>query len=113
LKLPGGDNVKIDQRKLSDYALSPTHPVGKHKARLFAQKLGLTRDDAPVLIEALRLAAASEDVVATEHDAWGQRYSIDFLFRFGQRSAMITSGWIVPADGSRTHLTSVYIAREK
>ena len=54
MKLPGGDNVEIDQRKLTDYALSPTHPVGKHKARLFALKLGLTRDDAPVLIEALR-----------------------------------------------------------
>jgi len=113
LKLPGGDNVEIDQRKLSDYALSPTHPVGKHKARLFAQKLGLTPDDAPVLIEALRSAAASEDAVSTAHDVWGQRCSIDFLFRFGRRSAMITSGWIVPADGSRTRLTSVYIAREK
>ena len=113
MKLPGGDNVEIDQRKLIDYALSPTHPIGKHKARLFALKLGLTRNDASVLVEALRAAAASEGATATKHDAWGQRYSIEFLFRFGQRSAMITSGWIVPADGSRTHLTSVYIAREK
>ena len=113
MKLPGGDNVEIDQRKLTDYALSPTHPTGKHKARRFASKLGLTRDDAPAMIEALRAAAASEDATPTEHDDWGQRYSIDFLFRFGQRSAMITSGWMVPADGSRTHLTSVYIAREK
>ena len=46
MKLPGGDNVEIDQRKLTDYALSQTHPVGKHKARLFALKLGLMRDDA-------------------------------------------------------------------
>jgi hypothetical protein len=113
LKLPGGDNVEIDQRKLTEYALSPTHPVGKHKARLFALKLGLTRDDAPALIEALRAVAVSNDATATEHDVWGQRYSIDFLFRFDQRSAMLTSGWIVPADGSPTHLTSVYIAREK
>ena len=113
MKLPGGDNVEIDQRKLIDYALSPTHPTGKHMARRFAVILGLTRDDAPAMIEALRAAAASEDATATEHDGWGQRYSIDFLFRFGPRSAKITSGWIVPADGSRTHLTSVYIAREK
>lgn len=113
MKLPGGDNVEIDQRKLTEYALSPTHPIGKHKARLFALKLGLTRDDAPVVIAAFRAAAASKDAIPTERDAWGQRYSIDFLFRFGQRSAMLTSGWIVPADGSPTHLTSVYIAREK
>lgn len=92
MKLPGGDNVEIDQRKLTDYALSSTHPVGKHKARLFALKLGLTRDDAPVLIEALRTAAASEDASPAEVDAWGVRYRIDFLFRFSERSAMITSG---------------------
>ena len=112
MKLPGGDNVEIDQRKLTDYALSPTHPVGKHKARLFALKLGLTRDDAPVLIEALRKAAASEDASPADVDAWGVRYRIDFLFRFSERSAMITSGWIVPADGSRTRLTSVFVMRE-
>jgi len=112
LRLPGGEDVEIDQRKLIDYALSPTHPVGKHKARLFADKLGLGRDDAPALIEALRAAAAQGEAHRTAQDDWGVRYRINFLFRFGEHSAMISSGWIVPAGGSRTRLTSVFIARE-
>lgn len=112
MTLPGGDDVEIDQRKLTDYALSPTHPVGKHKARLFARKLGLTRDDAPALVEALRRAASSELAVFIAADQWGSRYRLDFLFRFAGRSAMITSGWIVPANGSRTRLTSVFVMRE-
>lgn len=111
MKLPGGEDVEIDPRKLVDYALSPTHPVGKHKARLFMSRLGLTQADAAVLVSALRAAAASHDAVLTKADTWGQRWQIDFIFQFGALSAMITSGWIVPADGSRTRLTSVFIAR--
>lgn len=111
MNLPGGESVEIDPRKLVDYALSPTHPVGKHKARLFATRLGLSQADAPTLEAALRAAAASQDAVLMRSDAWGERWQIDFMFQFGPLSAMITSGWIVPTDGSATRLTSVFIAR--
>lgn len=111
MKLPGGESVEIDPRKLVDYALSPTHPVGKHKARLFAALLGLAQADAPILEAALRVAATSQDATLVKSDTWGQRWQVDFMFQFGALSAMITSGWIVPADGSRTRLTSVFIAR--
>ena len=40
MKLPHGDKVIIDQRKVVDYCLSPDHDDGKHKARLF-ENLGL------------------------------------------------------------------------
>lgn len=111
MQLPGGGDVEIDPRKLTDYALSPTHPVGKHKARLFASRLGLSQAGAPVLEAALRAAAASQEAVLIKSDDWGQRWQVDFMFQFGALSAMITSGWIVPADGSHTRLTSVFIAR--
>ena len=113
MRLPGGDDVEIDERKLVDYALSPAHPVGKFKARLFELKLGLGRDDAPTLINALRQAAAEGSAVAGDRDEWGARHRIDFLFRFGDRSAIITSSWIVPSRGGRPRLTSVFIAREQ
>ena len=84
--------------------------MGKHKARLFASRLGLTQGDAPILEAALR-AAASQDANPMTSDAWGKRWQVDFMFQFGALSAMITSGWIVPADGSPTRLTSVFISR--
>jgi filamentous hemagglutinin len=37
--------VIIDPRKLTGYALDPDHPVGCHKARVFQQVLGFTRDN--------------------------------------------------------------------
>jgi len=35
----------VETRKLRDYCLSPEHPRGRHKARVFASALGLTVDD--------------------------------------------------------------------
>ena len=39
--------------KLRDYALDPIHSKGKHKARVFASALGLTRNDAEWLRDEL------------------------------------------------------------
>ena len=36
----------IELAKIRDYCLSPDHPRGRHKARVFREALGLTVDDA-------------------------------------------------------------------
>ncbi len=36
MRLPGGHQVRIEERKVRDYLLSATHPVGRFKARVFA-----------------------------------------------------------------------------
>ena len=35
MKLPRAEEVQIDVRKIRDYLLSKTHPVGRFKARVF------------------------------------------------------------------------------
>jgi len=57
MKLPNPNDAFIDVRKLTDYCLDPDHPRGRHKARMFASVLGITRDDAGHLRDALLLAA--------------------------------------------------------
>jgi hypothetical protein len=42
--LPNADRVVIDARKLRDYALSETHPVGRFKAAFFVA-LGFSAPD--------------------------------------------------------------------
>ena len=44
--LPNGDRAIVDIRKLADYCLNPSHPRGRHKARVFRQAAGLQQDDA-------------------------------------------------------------------
>jgi len=42
--LPNADRALVEERKLRDYLLSPSHPVGRFKAALFAQ-LGYSQED--------------------------------------------------------------------
>jgi filamentous hemagglutinin len=46
----------IDERKLTDYVLSPSHPHGRDKARLFRSILGYDRAACADLIEQIRSA---------------------------------------------------------
>jgi hypothetical protein len=70
MKLPHAERAFVDIVKLRDYSLDPAHPEGKHKARVFASALGLTRNDASWLHEQLLTAARSHECALgrkTEH----------------------------------------------
>ncbi len=58
--LHGGEAV-LDIRKIADYCLSPSHPRGRHKARVFREALDLQRRDAAWLREVLPEAARSSE----------------------------------------------------
>jgi hypothetical protein len=45
--------VTVDPIKLRDYCLSDQHPRGRHKARVFRARLGLTSHDVNLLRRAL------------------------------------------------------------
>jgi len=68
---------------------------GRHKALLFQNILGITGDNAQVLLDALRQAAVNADAVVGKQDRFGQRYIIDFPFGGPAGTATIRSGWII------------------
>jgi hypothetical protein len=94
-KLPNPENAVVETRKLRDYCLSPEHPRGRHKARVFASALGLTVDDSQELRRALLAAALSEEALVAEEDQYGQRYMLDFEMSTEMGSAVVRSGWMV------------------
>ena len=109
MKLPYGDKVIIDQRKVVEYCLSPDHDDGKHKARLFRDLLGLTRDHATLLLDALKEAAVDGEAVSGRLDCYGQRYVIDFEFVGPTGQAMIRSAWIMRPGETAPRLVTCYI----
>jgi len=76
-RLPNSDQLVLELRKLQDYCLSATHPRGRHKARVFREALGLTRDDAGWLRDSLLDAAKGTDAEKLDSDAMGQRWRVD------------------------------------
>lgn len=78
MKLPNGHSAIIEMVKLSDYVLSPVHPAGRHKARVFQSALGLTLTDAEELRDMLRDAAKEAEATLGNADEFGIRYIRDF-----------------------------------
>src|SRR2546421_10975492 len=95
-RLPNSDQLILDLRKLQDYCLSPTHPRGRHKARVFREALGLTGDDAVWFRDTLLAAAKSADAIELDSDALGQRWRVDVAIARQDRRVMVRTLWIVP-----------------
>lgn len=110
MKLPGGERAYVDMTKLRDYCLDPMHPRGRHKARAFAARLGLTSARAGALRDALLAAARENDAVAGEHDGFGRRFAVEFLMEGPKGPVNVRSAWIVRESEDFPRLTSCYVA---
>jgi hypothetical protein len=109
MKLPAGDRAIVDIAKLRDYCLSPSHPRGKHKARIFAAALGLSMNDAHVLREHLLDAAMTADVVPGSVDAFGHRYWMETGIVHGSNRAVLKSAWMIRTGENVPRLITCYV----
>ncbi len=108
MKVPNADRAVVDIRKLSEYCLNPAHREGRHKARLFAAALGVTRDDAEDLLQMLMQAVVTHEARPGRRDEYGQRYIVDFTMVWRGRRALVRSSWIVEYGSDIPRLTSCY-----
>ncbi|MEL7052478.1 MAG: DUF6883 domain-containing protein, partial [Cyanobacteria bacterium J06588_5] len=100
MKLPYGKAAELEQiiHKLETYALNTNHDKGKHKARVFRAKLGITIDNKNVLANALLDAAATGEARPTRADKYGEQYVINFLLTTDIGFSMVCSAWIIRVD---------------
>ena len=94
-RLPNGGRAELDIRKLTDYCLSPDHPRGRHKARVFRDAVRLEKSDAPELRTYFLRAARDERAVRLARDEWGERWQVDVAISRQNRRAMVRTVWIV------------------
>jgi uncharacterized protein DUF6883 len=109
MKLPGGEHSVVELEKLRNYCLQERHTRGRHKARVFAARLGITAKEAEVLRGALIRAAKEEEATFGERDDYGQRYVVDFQMTGPGGSGMVRSVWIVLAGETRPRLVTCYV----
>ncbi len=109
MKVPNAERAIVDIRKLRDYCLNPRHDDGgKHKARLFAAALGMIADDAEDLRDTLLQVVKTHEAQFGLHDAYGQRYIVNFMLVWRGKQAMIRSAWIIEHDSDTPRLTTCY-----
>jgi hypothetical protein len=86
----------INVSKLTEYALNEEHPQGKHKARLFRDLLGITKNDWRFLAEQLVVGLRRHLVQKVRKSVHGVQYHIDVpvVGRNGKKK-LVRSAWII------------------
>ena len=104
-------NILVEESKLRDYCLSDSHSRGRHKARVFRSRLGLTANDWKFLQQSLLDAVNDnyEVLLPTECDEFGQRYVLDFPLTTSTGTAVVRSAWIVLTGQNVLRLTTCYV----
>jgi hypothetical protein len=108
-RLPHSDEAVLDIRKIEDYCLSPSHPRGRHKARVFREALDLQRSDAAWLRDVLLEAARSSEASPVAADAWGTYWRLDATIRRQGKSAVIRTIWIVRTGKSVPRFVTCWV----
>ena len=108
MKLPNADRAVIDQRKLREYLLSDSHPVGRFKARYF-RSVGFSAAHWQALEASLRALATEASAEKTGSTDFGQKYMISGILTAssGTTSEVVTV-WIIHFGDDRPHLVTVY-----
>ncbi len=109
LHLPNAPRAFIDLRKLTEYCLDPTHPVGRHKSIVFRRALGFTATDALLLSNLILRAAVTEDATFGQLDQFGQRFTVDFWVSTTVGSIRVRTAWIVRATEDFPRLTTCFV----
>ena len=106
MRLPGAGRVRIDERKVRDYLLSKTHPVGRFKARVFGA-LGLDETSSAAFVAELQRIAAEGDVAEVQDIAFGRKYTVPGELRGPAGAARVLTVWIQEAGQEDVRLVTV------
>ena len=111
--LPNVELAEIDPEKLRGYLLSPTHPVGRFKARFFTA-LGYSADDWQTLEADLRIQHLSQDAEPGAITSYGRPYTIRAILKGPNgESALVASIWFVRLSTGVPHFVTAYPGGEQ
>lgn len=107
--LAGANRAVIDPRKLTEYALNPSHPVGGNKAKVFESALGFTKNNADDLILQLRKGVMKNTPIPGKIDQYGSRFTVDIPVVGPSGKGTVRSGWIYKPGSNIPELTTIFV----
>lgn len=112
MRLPDLERAVVDGRKLRDYLLSTSHPIGRFKATFF-MGLGYSRSSWQELANDLRALVLTEDAVPAGESRYGRKFEVRGTLEgpSGRRAAVVTV-WIIPRVGEPPRLITAYPGAE-
>ncbi|NEO52745.1 MAG: hypothetical protein F6K54_06430 [Okeania sp. SIO3B5] len=107
------NQITINPRKLTEYALNPENPKGANKALMFERHLGFTKDNYELLLEQISTQALEAEAIFKSSDEHGDRYQIDLEIigtQEGQKE-IVRTGWIVERGINTARLITLYVRK--
>ena len=109
MKLPNGLRAVVDVVKLTEYCLSPYHPRGKHKARVFQSACGFSTVTAEEMRQQLLSIAADGEAVPVGPSVHGDRYVIECILTGPSGAARVRTAWIVRPGEDFPRFVSAFV----
>ncbi len=106
MKLHGGGDVLIEERKVLDYLLSRSHPVGRFKARVFAA-LGFDSRNVEAFIAEIRRIAAVGEVSEVIETSFGKKYIVPGDLKGPIGELPVHTVWFLGGGQERARLVTV------
>jgi hypothetical protein len=100
----------IDIEKLRGYCLSPRHPTGKNKARVFQRALGVNSGDAEALKRQILIQIGKKQVIDGKTDKYGKRFMVPIRIRNLDREAEVVTVWIIKKEENCPRLITCYVS---
>lgn len=108
-RLPNAPHAILDIAKLEQYCLAPSHPRGRHKARVFRAALGIDQADAAWLREALLSAVQNAEATKLAIDQFGTQWQVDLAVQRQERRAVVRTIWIVRSGETTPRFVTCWV----
>ena len=107
MRLPGVENALVDPKKIREYLLAATHPLGRFKASFFLA-LGYTSSNWDVLVGDLRALAERQEAEPAGMNDYGQKYLVRGILKgpSGQAAEVVTVWIILSGEGVPRFVTA-------
>lgn len=108
MQLPNADRAIVDEKKIVEYLLSPSHPDGREKAKFFAA-FGFSLHHWRVLASALGQQCRRHPVAKAVESPHGIRYSVDGSIETPSgKKPTIRTVWIVESGRETPRLITAH-----
>jgi len=107
VKLPGADHVVVDERKVREYLLSRSHPIGRFKAAVFA-RAGFRAQNWREFVSAVRVLAVQGDAMPGEPNKYGVKYLVSGTIMGPTGKLEVITVWLIPTEGGPPRIVTVY-----
>jgi hypothetical protein len=106
--LPNAERAVIDDAKVRDYLLSPSHPVGRFKSVFFVA-LGFSDANWQLLRDALLALARSAETLPGQPSPFGQKFEVRATLRGPSgRQAQVVTVWLVATGRDFAHFVTAF-----